>query len=71
MRMLPLAREVRTVDVEPRMVQETEHRAASAGFSNLVTGVIPKPYDWKNRNDTGERPQTINIDKITAILIVP
>lgn len=48
MQLLPLARKVHTVDVERRMVQETENRAATAGFTNLEASVgdalkVPMP----------------------------
>ncbi|CAE8589302.1 unnamed protein product, partial [Polarella glacialis] len=52
MRLLPHARKVYTVDVERRMVQETQNRASSAGFSNLEAVVgdalktpMPRRFD--------------------------
>eukprot|EP00927_Polykrikos_kofoidii_P065610 TRINITY_DN61349_c0_g1_i1.p1 TRINITY_DN61349_c0_g1~~TRINITY_DN61349_c0_g1_i1.p1 ORF type:complete len:471 (-),score=65.72 TRINITY_DN61349_c0_g1_i1:238-1593(-) len=38
-RLLPLVRKVNTIDVEQRMVQETEHRAEAFGYANLETAV--------------------------------
>jgi len=48
MRLLPLAREVHTVDIEERMVQETAQRAEACGFANLRTSTgdalrVPMP----------------------------
>lgn len=47
-RLLPHVRLVHTIDIEPRMVQETEQRAAAAGLTNLHTAVgdalkVPMP----------------------------
>lgn len=52
MEMLPLARRLYTVDLEPRMVQETQRRAADAGFDNLeasVGDILKLP--WPRRFD--------------------
>jgi 18S rRNA (adenine1779-N6/adenine1780-N6)-dimethyltransferase len=52
MELLRRAREVHTVDVETRMVHETESRAAAAGYNNLKTSVgdvlkidMPRRFD--------------------------
>lgn len=52
MQLLGLAKKVYTIDVEPRMVQETQLRASSAGFSNLeasvgnaLTAPMPERFD--------------------------
>lgn len=45
MRLLRSARKVYTVDLEPRMVEETRSRAESAGFSSLEAASTPFGID--------------------------